>query len=73
MLRTREPLLKRPFRVPGYPVAPGLFLLGAPLLMVGAVIDADPSAAHALGVLIAGVALSFVSPWFAKQRSERKS
>lgn len=55
VLRRREPDLPRPFRVPGYPVAPVVFLLGATALLAGAVLDADRTALHALAVMLAGV------------------
>jgi amino acid transporter len=60
VLRKKEPTLERPFRVPGYPVVPLLFLLGAGLLMAGAIAEADASALHAGAVLAVGVVLSFV-------------
>ncbi|MFO0560236.1 MAG: amino acid permease [Polyangiales bacterium] len=58
VLRRREPSLARPFRVPGYPWVPVVFLLGAAVLMVGALASADSSTLHALGVLAVGAVLS---------------
>ncbi len=54
-LRRREPELPRPFRVPGYPWVPGVFLVGAAAVMVGAVADADRNGLFALAVLGAGL------------------
>lgn len=59
VLRKREPALARPFRVPGYPIVPVLFLLGALVLIVGALGAADSSAWHALAVILAGVGVSY--------------
>src|SRR5262249_51281835 len=53
-LRRREPELARPFRVPGYPLVPIVFLVGALVLIVGAVAAADQNALYALGVLAVG-------------------
>ena len=60
VLRRKEPALHRPFRVPLYPVVPLVFLLGAGLLMVGAIAEADASAKHAGGVLVVGVVLALL-------------
>jgi APA family basic amino acid/polyamine antiporter len=61
VLRRRERALARPFRAPGYPVAPALFLLGAGALMAGAFAQADRTALYALGVVALGVALRGVA------------
>ena len=45
----------RPFAVPGYPVTPAVFLVGATALMVGAIAGADPTALLALGVVAVGL------------------
>ncbi len=55
-LRTKEPALARPFRVPGYPWVPGAFLAGAAAVMAGALLDADRNGLLALGVVLAGLA-----------------
>jgi APA family basic amino acid/polyamine antiporter len=55
VLRRREPALPRPFRVPGYPWVPAVFLLGAAALLVGAFSAATASAWLALGVVLLGV------------------
>jgi amino acid transporter len=55
VLRRRAPELARPFRVPGYPVTPALFLLGGACLLVGASADVDRSAVRAFAVMLAGV------------------
>ena len=60
VLRRREPTLHRPFRVPGYPWVPLLFIAGAVVLIVGAVVNADSSALHALAVLAVGAVVSLV-------------
>ncbi|MFZ4578931.1 MAG: APC family permease [Myxococcota bacterium] len=55
MLRRREPNLKRPFRVPLYPLPVIVFVAGATALMVGAVQEADIFSVVALAVVLAGL------------------
>jgi APA family basic amino acid/polyamine antiporter len=57
-LRRKEPALARPFRVPGYPWVPAVFLVGALVLIGGAIAAADSSALHALAVFGVGVVVS---------------
>jgi basic amino acid/polyamine antiporter, APA family len=54
-LRRTEPDLVRPFRVPGYPLVPALFLLGAAGLLFAAFADADRTALFAGLVVAAGI------------------
>ncbi len=54
-LRRTEPELARPYRVPGYPWVPGVFLVGAAGVMAGALLDADRTGLVALGVVVAGL------------------
>lgn len=59
-LRARRPDLDRPYRVPGYPVVPTLFLLGA-LFLLGNYLVSKPSAFLLdIGVILVGVPVFFV-------------
>lgn len=59
-LRRTRPDLARPYRAPGHPWFPGIFLLAAASVLVNAVISAQPTAvAIAGGVLALGFALYF--------------
>ncbi|MFO0555693.1 MAG: APC family permease [Polyangiaceae bacterium] len=60
ILRRREPNLPRPFKVPGYPVTPLLFLLGGFALLAGASASIDRTAAFAFAVVLVGVPVSFL-------------
>lgn len=60
ILRRREPELPRPFRVPGYPVIPVVFLVGASALLVGAVLDADRTALFAFAVMVLGFPVRWI-------------
>lgn len=59
-LRRVEPEMERPFRVPGYPWVPAVFLAGAAAVMLGALADADRNGLFALAVLAAGLPLQRV-------------
>lgn len=55
VLRRREPGLHRPFRVPGYPVVPMVFLAGAAALLWGAAQDVDRTAWYAFALMLLGL------------------
>ena len=50
-LRWREPDAPRPFRVPGYPIVPGLALVGAVSFLVAASIGDPRNSAWAAGLV----------------------
>jgi len=54
VLRVRKPDLPRPFRCPGYPVVPALFVLSAVFMTVMTIYNAPDQSLPWLGVLIAG-------------------
>lgn len=59
VLRRRRPELERPYRTPGYPVVPALFLLGA-LLLLGNYLVSQPRAfAFDIGLIVAGIPVYF--------------
>jgi APA family basic amino acid/polyamine antiporter len=70
VLRRREPDMPRPFKVPGYPIVPLLFLAGAGALVIGSIADADPMALYALGLAIAGIPLGL---WFRSRKFKVQS
>ena len=59
VLRRREPEMPRPFRVPGYPLTPLVFLAGASAVIAGSLGGADASAAFAFAVMGAGIPMYF--------------
>jgi APA family basic amino acid/polyamine antiporter len=63
VLRQQRPDAPRPFRVPGYPVVPAIFVV-ASIAMTGLAINDDPRTTLTwLGVLLAGVPVYFVWSW----------
>jgi APA family basic amino acid/polyamine antiporter len=61
VLRRRHPDEERPFRAWGYPVAPGLFIAAA-LLMVLNILWREPGTAlPGLGIILAGVPLYYLA------------
>jgi APA family basic amino acid/polyamine antiporter len=55
VLRRREPEAERPFRVPGYPVLPALFVVASLVMVVQSVLRAPGPSLAGLGVILAGV------------------
>ena len=60
ILRRREPSLPRPFRTPAAPLVVALFLAGASAVIIGALTELSEIALLALGIVAAGVPLSFL-------------
>jgi APA family basic amino acid/polyamine antiporter len=60
VLRYKEPDLERPFKVPGYPLVPLLFILGAVALLWGALSSVDKTAGLSLLVMLAGFPVQWV-------------
>jgi APA family basic amino acid/polyamine antiporter len=55
VLRVRRPDLPRPFRTPGYPIVPGLYLLGMGLLTIAVCVERPLVAAVSITTIVAGV------------------
>jgi len=58
--RRRQPHAKRPFRVPGYPVTPIIFILAAATLVINTVINQPGRALIGLGIVLAGTPAYFL-------------
>lgn len=65
-LRRKEPDANRPFRVPGYPITPLLFVVSAALLVGNTVIAQPVRAAAGITVMLAGMPAFYL--WRAKSR-----
>jgi APA family basic amino acid/polyamine antiporter len=62
-LRRREPDLERPFRVPGYPWTPMVFVGSALALVVNVLVAAPWDAAKGLGIVLLGCPVYWVVFW----------
>jgi APA family basic amino acid/polyamine antiporter len=58
--RRREPLAPRPFRVPGYPVTPILFVASAAAIVINTIVAQPARAAVGLGVVLLGSPAYFI-------------
>ncbi len=66
-LRRRAPHAARPFRVPGYPLTPALFVLSAALLVMNTVVTQPARAAAGIGAVLLGLPAFYV--WRARARA----
>jgi amino acid transporter len=64
VLRTREPAVERPFRVPGYPVVPLVFCAGLAFMLYSSVTFAyrmrSIEALWSVGLVAAGILLAVI-------------
>jgi APA family basic amino acid/polyamine antiporter len=60
VLRRSEPNAARPFRVPGYPVTPILFVVAAVALVLNTIITQPGNAAVGLGFVALGAPVFFI-------------
>ncbi|HEX6049278.1 MAG TPA: amino acid permease [Gemmatimonadaceae bacterium] len=71
VFRRREPDAARPFRVPGYPVTPMLFVGAAAALVINTVITQSLRAAIGLGVVALGAPAFYV--WRARRAARQRA
>jgi APA family basic amino acid/polyamine antiporter len=69
--RRRLPEAERPYRVPGYPVPPVVFILAAAALVVSTISAKPTDAAIGLGIVFAGVPVYLV--WRARARKAARA
>ncbi len=55
VLRIRQPDLPRPFRTPGYPILPAIYLLGTGLLTIAVCIERPRVAAVSIATIMVGI------------------
>jgi basic amino acid/polyamine antiporter, APA family len=53
-LRVKRPNAERPFRVPGYPLTPILFIVAAAAIVISTIVDQPKQAAIGIGVVLLG-------------------
>jgi len=59
VLRRTRPDAVRPFRVPGYPVTPALFVAAAAALVANTIVSQPARAAVGIGVALLGIPVYF--------------
>jgi len=67
MLRRSEPNAARPFRVPGYPVTPILFVVAAVALVINTIITQPGISSIGLGFVALGAPVFFI--WRSRGRA----
>ena len=60
VLRRRRPELARPYRVPGYPLVPALFLLGSLGMIVNALITDPHNTGVTLAIILVGIPVYYL-------------
>ena len=71
VLRWKRPDLPRPFKTPGYPVVPAIFLLVNGLLVAAVFKERPLVSLCSLASILLGVPVYFVWTWFSKRGGER--
>jgi basic amino acid/polyamine antiporter, APA family len=69
VLRIRRPDLPRPFRTPGYPFVPGVYLLGTGILTAAVIHERTAVAAYSILSILAGVPFYYGWSYFSRKRS----
>jgi APA family basic amino acid/polyamine antiporter len=62
-LRRRRPAAPRPFRVPGYPLTPALFIAAAVAIVVNTALARPVQALNGLGIVATGIPAYLVWRW----------
>jgi basic amino acid/polyamine antiporter, APA family len=70
VLRWRRPDLPRPFRTPGYPIVPAVFLIVTGLLVLAVFNERPLVSLFSLLSILAGVPFYFIWAFFTKKRGE---
>jgi APA family basic amino acid/polyamine antiporter len=65
VLRWRRPDLPRPFKTPGYPVVPAIYLLGTALLIAAVFRERPEVSAYSVGSILAGIPVYYL--WKARR------
>ena len=60
VLRHTRPDLARPFRTPGYPIVPAIFLIGTALLTAAAFLERPLPSLYSLLTILAGIPVYFL-------------
>jgi amino acid transporter len=72
-LRRKAPAMERPFRVPGYPWVPLLFVLTAAALVVNTLVASPRESSIGLAFIALGIPLYHLTPAARRRRGGRKA
>jgi len=72
VLRWRRPEMERPFRVPGYPVVPAIFMVVILFMAVFAFMEWRKPSVYSLGSILAGIPVYYVWSLVRRNRDETK-
>jgi len=70
-LRRKEPRLERPFRVPGYPLVPIVFVLTAGALVANTLVASPRESSIGLAFIALGIPIYFLTPAVRRRRATR--
>jgi APA family basic amino acid/polyamine antiporter len=70
VLRWRRPDMERPFRVPGYPVIPAIFLAVTLFMAVFAFIQWRKPSAYSLGSILVGIPVYYIWSFFRRRKEK---
>jgi APA family basic amino acid/polyamine antiporter len=66
-VRYKEPRLRRPYRVPFYPLVPLFYIVASITMMTAALMSWTSTSLFSIGVLIAGIPVYYVWRFFSKK------
>ena len=72
-LRRKDPRMHRPFRVPGYPLVPIVFVLGAAALVANTLVASPRESSIGLGFIALGIPLYFFTPAARRRKGTRRT
>ncbi len=72
-LRRKDPSLERPFRVPGYPFVPLIFVLGAAALVANTLLTSPRESSIGLAFIALGIPLFFFTPAARRRRARDRA
>jgi APA family basic amino acid/polyamine antiporter len=67
VFRRREPDARRPFRCPGYPWLPALFVLSAATIVVNTIVSQTKNAVIGLGMVLSAVPFYYIWRWVGRR------
>jgi APA family basic amino acid/polyamine antiporter len=70
VLRWRRPDMERPFRLPGYPIVPAIFMAVTLFMTVFAFMQWWKPSARSVGSILAGIPVYYIWSWWVSRRKK---